>query len=1257
MRNLARHLGRLALSIALGLGWLAFLTGCGLFIAEKSGILTVVVRDSLARSAGAFGSDLALEEARLRWFQPALELSGLEIGPQGDMLRLENVELRAEVSYERGLHLARAVIEGGHLRFARALEDVWGEFSKDSARHGGFTNRAQELPMVILRGLEVELETPGLGVVPLGRVDALLASAAGGRPVLSGRMVPSLAPISSRSEHATSGEIFFSGREARAGEFELRASASRVPLSTDSLPLGTPLDALRPHQPKALLALRAQGSFSIYGRSQPRAHVRLSITDGSAVAVGGQQKFEGLDFEAEADYAPPSPADLLAPAAWRGTVELSGQWEGTPFQSYGILGEDADEDAAVKTWIHVPRLPLTHALVELAGNASVVNEYWNEFEPRGEAEVWIGLACPALWRLEDASSPAIEVGVEAGMGGAAGITYHGRKNPATVQYDQGFPLPLRRMTGSAVYARDPRRERPFRMGLIDLAAQHDSGTLRGSGWISDHPVTAPPYMPGYGYAEIDLKLASERLDVDDHLRTALLGLSDVLRPSDSWEQFQPSGGHMSVDVHLVRSVDMSSLATRVTLGLEDVDLTWRDLPVPVNKAHGRLTWVSDGRTERGVSVALEGGLATAQSIRMGMRMQTDPALEASEKALNQIELVDVDVRRVSLTGADKKILVTENAGIGSAMDLLSPKGFADVEYMLLRTGPGADLKMTAEVVPRDTVQLTPQTFKVPTSDVRGRVFVSSSEPDRPQPGANAHATEAASRVETRLMPLVGVWQKDVQVAFTVEYPDGDVRVFGAGIDPSNKSLLGALSTAIQTPGSASKLDLSALSVEGPLDFTGGVHLSASTPEDESSSGRLYLRNSSLTTSTSSFRLDALVGVLEIKNKTLFGAHVSARLAGTPVALSDVRFSTTKDGSRLESRFSTEGFPLDAEHLRQLVDPKTLAAILGELHLRGRIDVGEGRFALVTPRQGDTRIELSGKVTPNEVFVQMGLPLSIRSASASIEQLILEGGRVRAVLRIDDLYGEIADRKLEKANLLLTYVEPRLSIESLSGQFEGGEIHPLGEGSARGGTVFSLDLEEPFPFQLALELRNVLVGGLVQGLFPSNLAAKGLLDCRLRLTGNTEDILGIQGSGSIEVRESRLWPVPVFRALLSQIGLGDEAVFDSMASNFRIKNGVILMTDNQVHSQLVQLVGETGEMDFSGRMAFDLDLHYALVDRLGPFRRLLYSIQNKLLSVQIRGDMSRPVVILKNPLSRLFSGRGAGRTELPLPGFSALPVRF
>jgi hypothetical protein len=281
---------------------------------------------------------------------------------------------------------------------------------------------------------------------------------------------------------------------------------------------------------------------------------------------------------------------------------------------------------------------------------------------------------------------------------------------------------------------------------------------------------------------------------------------------------------------------------------------------------------------------------------------------------------------------------------------------------------------------------------------------------------------------------------------------------------------------------------------------------------------------------------------------------------------------------------------------------------------------------------------------------------VRSASARIEHLALEGGRVRAWGRIDDLYGEIAGRNLGPANLLFTYVEPRLAIENVSGELEGGRVRPLGGDATLGGTVFSIDLEEPYPFQLALNLENVSVAGVLRGLFPSNIATKGLLNCQMRLTGNTENLLGIEGSGSILVRESRLWSVPVFRELFSQLGLDNTAVFDQMATNVRIKNGAVQMTDIAAHSPIVQLVGK-GSIDFDGRLKHDLEVRYDLVDRLGPFARVLYSIQKQLLSVAIRGDMARPEVILKGPFTSLF-GRNIDRYRaLPLPGFAELPPRF
>ena len=394
----------------------------------------------------------------------------------------------------------------------------------------------------------------------------------------------------------------------------------------------------------------------------------------------------------------------------------------------------------------------------------------------------------------------------------------------------------------------------------------------------------------------------------------------------------------------------------------------------------------------------------------------------------------------------------------------------------------------------------------------------------------------------------------------------------------------------------------------------------------------------------------------MKDDVLKGEHLDALLAGTPIELRETRFRSGADGFELETRFDALGVPIDRQHLSGFIDPRTLDALIEELHWKGRLDVADGRIALRGPAQGKTRLELSGHITPHGMSVQLGLPITIDSAAATIDRLIYEGGRVRALVRIEDLHGKIADRDLGPASLLVTYVQPNLSIESLSGRLEGGEILPLGGGANRGGTVLSVGLEEPYAFQLALGLRQVEVGGLVRGLFASNIASKGKLDAQLRLTGDMNHLLGINGSGSVKIVDSRLWSVPVFRALFSQLGLESTSMFDSMATNLLVRDGKIEMRDITVRSPLLQLVGK-GSLDFDGALAYDLEVRYDLVDRLGPFTRLLYAIQNKLLSVMVRGDMARPEVIFKNPFTSLF-GRSRDRARpLPLPPWAPLPPRF
>jgi hypothetical protein len=130
---------------------------------------------------------------------------------------------------------------------------------------------------------------------------------------------------------------------------------------------------------------------------------------------------------------------------------------------------------------------------------------------------------------------------------------------------------------------------------------------------------------------------------------------------------------------------------------------------------------------------------------------------------------------------------------------------------------------------------------------------------------------------------------------------------------------------------------------------------------------------------------------------------------------------------------------------------------------------------------------------------------------------------------------------------------------------------------------------------------------------------------------------------------------VIRDLLSQLGLDSTAVFERMKSRFVLEGGVIRMDAIHVESPLLQLVG-AGTLDLDGRLKHDLQVRFALVDNLGPLTRLVYWIGNNLLSISVRGDMSRPQILLKGALSFLRSNDRPKR-ELPLPSLSPLPARF
>lgn len=1252
-------LARMFLGLLAVAGWLLIVVASLLWLAEESGLLRKLARDAVAAEMGALGDDLQLEGVRFRWFDRALEIDRVLLGPGGDMANLRDVRVELAGAEDDGPPVRRIEVAGGRVRFSPALANGLQRYSEKIAGSQPSASPYAALPTIQVESLDLEVASRRWGVLPVGRLDVLARRNARGAPEVFGRLVPVLT-----SRAAESGEIYVAGTVGDDKALVLRANATRLPLGVEGLPQDEELDFLRAFEPAGMIELEVGATVPLDGRA-PSANVRLALQRGAARFQGGRQRLESVRFDVEAGWEASDFAAWRDPSAWHGLARATGTWNGTPFDATALLGREAGPEHAVEAWAHLYELPVERSLLDAFGSPAIAQRIWNGLEPRGSTDLWVGAHVPRE-RGGLAPEQSLSVFALARPSGALALTYRGMSTDGSGAFDEGFPLPLDRIGGEIAVVVDPRRDHAWSIGLLDLVGHAGAGSIRAHGVVESPPRDVDPRLPSAVYAEMDLDVETDRLPADEKLRGALEGLRGAVPPATTWKPFAPHDGEIGVKLRLYREARLSWLSTDLQLALRGVSLTWEDLPVPITGATGTLLFRSDGVGDKALSVALEGDLRTAQQARVALRSRTLGGAHASPDApLDEVSFARAEIDRVALTGDDRRILVESVAGIGTALEELSPRGFADIRYERVGWQPGEPLDVRAEVTPLAPAQIVPRRFPLIGGDVRGRALYTGREGD------------GVSEADVRLAPILASLPDGSLVALGAHLPDGSVTILAAGVDPSNKALLGAVGGLVGSStesesgdGARAAFDSSALAFSGRIDVAAEIPLGgtaeardAAPPADDApgtddpgdaGTWRFFLRGSKLATTTG-FALDRLRGELSLENAVLAGQDLEARLGTTPVALDTVRFALAPEGWTLETGFDARDVPLDREHLGGFFDAATLDALLGEFAWKGRVDFTGGRLAITIPPRGDTRLELAGDLVPHAMSVRMGLPLEIDAASVRLDRLVREDGKVRALATIDGMSGRLAGRALSDSKMVLTYVEPTFSIETLEGDLESGSMRPLGAGAERAGTPFSISLQAPYPFQLALDLDDVDVAGLLRGLFPSNIATRGKVDGELRLSGDLEHLLGIEGTGWMRVRQSRLWSVPVMRALFGQLGLDDTATFDSIYTNVQIRDGIVEMDDILLRSPLLQLVG-SGTLDFDGRLSHDLEVRYAIVDNLGPLTRMIYWIQNELVSISIRGDMGRPVVLVQYPLRKLFQGEGDHRS-LPIPTPAPMPVRF
>ena len=608
---------------------------------------------------------------------------------------------------------------------------------------------------------------------------------------------------------------------------------------------------------------------------------------------------------------------------------------------------------------------------------------------------------------------------------------------------------------------------------------------------------------------------------------------------------------------------------------------------------------------------------------------------------------EVEVDQLDLSsGRLREVIGLSEPRALAGLEAAGAEGFVDARVPVTRPHAGAPQEQWLVAMPTaGGISLRPEAFPLETTSGEGHLLAAWGD------GPTADVR----------FGLFGTWvdASDTAVWLQGHFPPagaGQLRALGAGVDPLSPALVTALeSTLSRDAEEPLDLDVTQLDGRGRIDFGANLALGERTGAVEGGDLAVQLRLERLGLQGADTLRDLRGAVTwDAARDVWTGPLLTARVGRTPVRLTDAALTVPEGGGwALEAGITAENVPIDREHLRFFLDARTVRALLEDLDLRGRFDVQAGTLALTVDPQGTPSVRFGGQLTVRDLHAVMGVPVEVNFAHEVELDLRLEGDDVRALARVGSLSGEVAGRLLNDARLQLTYIGPRLTIESLDGAFGGGRLRSLG---GRGGkTFFAIDLEPPFPFVLAGRMSQVEVGRLLRGVFNSSFANRGHVEATLQLRGDLEHLTGIRGGGSFELLDSALWAVPVFQAVLSQLGFPTAATFSSMAGEYRVADGVIAFPELRLKSDLMSLVGG-GTIDFDGTLVHDLEVRYALLDQFGPLTRLLYGIQNSLLRISVRGDMSRPEVIVRGLVSQFFAAPSEAR-RLPLPSFSDLPARF
>ena len=1244
----SRLLGSLRL-----LGWLALL-GAGAWLAlDTSGWIQREIERQLRDRLAPLGR-LEVGSVHIDWIGPGVELRDLRlVVDDRERLAIGRLHVSAALDLESGLKPSRVHLDGGRLSIAEdGVERLrsWVEQESGGPEAGPVDF---SLPSIQVRDLVIAAEGPAREDLLLGTLDLSMRVEHGVPSRLEGRL-----RLPARDRDAATTEVYVSGLLGSDGRLELHTITDSLELASWDMPDLPLFDAIEGLSPAGRVSLYTTGSLRLTGEDpEVRGNLRARIEQGSLRVPGVEPALEALGLELEAHYEPGADEDIWTPGAWRGGGRLSAAWAGENLHAGLRLGDAARPGLALESWVHGLGLSTLNPALQAIEEPTLVPIIRDGFDPRGRVSASLGLTIADSLRPGDELWPLVELAVLIEEAGPLRAAFHGVLDEDEPEARPlAYPMPVDVEDVTVVVAhqkRFPRQE------LIEVrfSGTHASGPAHGSYQTWSAPVDMPPFAPGYGEFEYDLVIVVPSINIDGEVDRYLPELWEV---PELGTLFQDYGlreeGTANVLVRVAWRAGMATDgAVLVDVKATGVDATWAELPVPAEGLNAFVRVIDNGNGANCVAFRADGTLADAGPLRVAGRVRSEGADPLAEEQPLRFDLVRVELEELELPGASFTDLRKALEEVDQAVADLEPRGRLDVDYTRATRGSAAPGSWIEIDVAEPGLRVRPAAFPLEVEAGRGRLLVEALE--KPDEGSDAPDDVEVERVEVRVAPLVASLGADLPIGVEADWNSergGGGRLVGAALRPADRALLERIATAAGLAPEEFLAGFEELEVGGAIDFDYAFEL-VEDSKDPEGVFRFRLREN-LCHQLGGLLVDRISGSLVWTGDRLEGDSLRAQLGEIPFELSAVELRLEGEKVVIEADVQARDVLLDAPLLGQFIEPEMVRSLVEEFELRGRLDVEQGHIRLELIPDREPRLVFSGTGTLSDAQVTVGLPLSIRSARVDLEELVIQGEDVRGWCRVHDLYGQAVERDLAQANLLLSYHGSQVTIESLSGQFCRGRIGGLGTNGTVGGPVLSVDLHAPYRFQAQLGLWDVEIRELLEDVFASEIADRGFLTGQVSMHGELANLLDVRGAGWGRVDQTVLWSVPVVRDLFSQLGFDETAVFDEMRTEFTLGDGRIDMQEVHVHSPLLNLQG-SGSLGIDGTLHHDLEVRYSLMDKTGPVGSLIHWLQSSLLSISVRGDMSRPRVILRGVFTSPFTDPDDTFRALPAPGFSPLRSRF